>query len=145
MKFIKGFVIFLSLLMGVLSGSAVGNYAYNELPSGPFETAAINNKGQVAGKTTVDDVGYLTLWLPQADYGLQAGLHTYPIPKTIPGTFNTQTLNEIELPWLVSRSFSVTFLLFPPLRRGPHDYLWKSKFRLVFWPASGFLKRFELT
>jgi hypothetical protein len=85
-----------SLVTTVVPGLAAGNYSYNELPTGSFERAALNNKGQVAGKTTVDGVGYLTLWLPQTDYGLQAGAHTFPIPKNIPGTYNTQTLNEIE-------------------------------------------------
>jgi hypothetical protein len=43
----------------------------------------INNKGQVAG---IEDKGteqVLHLWLPEEDYGLEAGPHAFPFPFNI--------------------------------------------------------------
>ena len=45
-----------------------------------LQAAAINDEGFLAGLVTIDDVANLVLWLRYDAYGLEAGLHHYPIP-----------------------------------------------------------------
>jgi hypothetical protein len=79
------------ILTGVLAqAQEEASYYFQLLPTVPYDAAAINNKGQVAGSVQTNGGPVLYLWFPTPDYGLRAGVHSYSIPTGIAGTFNVE-------------------------------------------------------